>query len=630
MASIPLLCNICPKRPDFSDISHLLTHVGSKGHLSHYFKAQVRSRQDATIRQQLEIYDCWYAKHQIEKLLSQRMVLKESKDTRTKPRGIRKSLNSSSVQKNPSKATIAVRESLPASPLENFIDPQLSQTHYSSKETLSQDSPLVTTSERSNKLASEHRTHIPTMQQHPVSYPFPKDLPKKSKKNILSFSEAEDDIDAGNGSDHDCLRTQSPFKSTYPDPIALVDQASISLPGFTLTPRKENTHREQSEKMGSEDNSAVPEVGLTQSPKLKGAHYPGMSLFDSASIEAQRKRNQKKNISIMAQMELNSIEVEPLERIYWPEGNLKKERIITGMVESSPIKEDTPRPKRQRQAAKRIPLDNLNANAPRESGRRRGRKPSSRTEMLQDAELGDLSKHSVALLDFPSLDLATSQCRPRAVHEKEEEIEWRFGAGGPGNGNIHDFIVFNDELEQQPNYSAQQFGSEPQVVRYGSISNLYSNAEKLESKLLPNGNLGYAFDPSEHHPFSHFNFNILPTGDRLHHSSINSSSISMMNKENIEPVLDSQGRIDDTIINLGSEHNTQRYFSPPEFFDYLPTQMELGGLAGSRFSGSSLNPLNANVQRQKTQNIQYHSNHRASAESELRCHTSSSRRANFR
>lgn len=81
MASIPLLCNICPKEPEFSDISHLLTHVASKGHLSQYHKAQIRSRQDASIREKLTIYDRWYERYQIEKLLSQRMIAKESRET---------------------------------------------------------------------------------------------------------------------------------------------------------------------------------------------------------------------------------------------------------------------------------------------------------------------------------------------------------------------------------------------------------------------------------------------------------------------------------------------------------------------------------------------------------------------
>ena len=79
MASFTLQCTICPKDPTFSDVSHLLTHMGSKGHLSHHFKAQVRSRQDLSVREKLQTYDQWYQKNEIEHLLSQRLNIKESK-----------------------------------------------------------------------------------------------------------------------------------------------------------------------------------------------------------------------------------------------------------------------------------------------------------------------------------------------------------------------------------------------------------------------------------------------------------------------------------------------------------------------------------------------------------------------
>ncbi|KAK4691645.1 hypothetical protein P7C71_g5397, partial [Lecanoromycetidae sp. Uapishka_2] len=98
MASIPLLCNVCPKEPEFSDISHLLTHVASKGHLSQCHKAQIRGRQDATIREKLATYDRWYEDYQIEKLLSERMIAKESKDSNgRKASGNAKSSSAASV-----------------------------------------------------------------------------------------------------------------------------------------------------------------------------------------------------------------------------------------------------------------------------------------------------------------------------------------------------------------------------------------------------------------------------------------------------------------------------------------------------------------------------------------------------
>lgn len=78
-ASIPLRCNICPKKPGFSDISHLLTHIASKAHLSTYYKIKVRSGQEDASRLVIDEYDAWYARYRIEDLMSERMNLKEHK-----------------------------------------------------------------------------------------------------------------------------------------------------------------------------------------------------------------------------------------------------------------------------------------------------------------------------------------------------------------------------------------------------------------------------------------------------------------------------------------------------------------------------------------------------------------------
>lgn len=79
MSSKLLTCIICPKRPDFSDSSHLLTHVSSKGHLSHLHKLQVRSHQEIAAGHQLALYNQWYQEHDLGHLLSERMQQKNGK-----------------------------------------------------------------------------------------------------------------------------------------------------------------------------------------------------------------------------------------------------------------------------------------------------------------------------------------------------------------------------------------------------------------------------------------------------------------------------------------------------------------------------------------------------------------------
>lgn len=75
--SIPLLCHICPKKPTFSDVSHLLTHISSKSHLAARFKLQLSD--DASHQQALLHFDEWAEHYGINKLLKNRQDAKELK-----------------------------------------------------------------------------------------------------------------------------------------------------------------------------------------------------------------------------------------------------------------------------------------------------------------------------------------------------------------------------------------------------------------------------------------------------------------------------------------------------------------------------------------------------------------------
>lgn len=89
-AAVPLLCSLCPKNPQFSDISHLLTHISSKGHLSCRFKLQIRCQADPEARSQLDAYDAWYADNCLEELLAERLATKEQKNTLKRMRSFQK------------------------------------------------------------------------------------------------------------------------------------------------------------------------------------------------------------------------------------------------------------------------------------------------------------------------------------------------------------------------------------------------------------------------------------------------------------------------------------------------------------------------------------------------------------
>lgn len=77
---IPLVCWVCPRTPGFSDVSHLLTHIASKGHLHHETQTKLRSHQDFTSAIALQQYEQWYQAHGIETLLVERMKAKQAKE----------------------------------------------------------------------------------------------------------------------------------------------------------------------------------------------------------------------------------------------------------------------------------------------------------------------------------------------------------------------------------------------------------------------------------------------------------------------------------------------------------------------------------------------------------------------
>ncbi|RDA83281.1 hypothetical protein CP532_3706 [Ophiocordyceps camponoti-leonardi (nom. inval.)] len=77
---IPLLCIVCPDAPRFSDVSHLLTHIASKGHLHHETQTKLKSHQDLAATALLQQYEQWYSDNGIEVLLVERMQVKQKKE----------------------------------------------------------------------------------------------------------------------------------------------------------------------------------------------------------------------------------------------------------------------------------------------------------------------------------------------------------------------------------------------------------------------------------------------------------------------------------------------------------------------------------------------------------------------
>ncbi len=620
MASIPLLCNICPKHPDFSDISHLLTHVSSKGHLSHYFKAQVRSRQEPQFLQKLEAYDRWYDQHHIEKLLSQRMVLKESKGINNNTRNASSRLSASSKLAKDTKksgrveATIHHRRSQVKD--EDVIDPQLSQAQPTPamasipKQSYPPDVPMP-------DLPSQHRAYAPRMRTWPAASPYKQEPQVPPTRGPQRKPRATRNSQSESGSDSEQLFFRSPTKSIYPDPSTLSGLPQMGT--FRSSPPIAGHGQDrQTNELDHEEPIPAPEdAESTQSPKLKGICWPGMDIFDSASPEAQRQRNQKKDDSILKQMELNSLVVEPLEQIYWPEGNLKKERLITGMVESSPLKEETPKPRRRRTTRDKGVLKNASTNNPRATKTLGFPKLSYPREDSHPADLGDLSKRALAMLDSPSPAYLT-QAHLHADPAEDDNVEWELTAGDSKIGRKRRFVVYDDDAtEDELEQSKETIGGKPRVADYPYLHRPYSQPTTNQSPGFSDPNLGISFPMSGNFHSSHgLGYGMVASNGRdldrqCYGLPQNVHSSSTVNKENIEPVLNSSGRIEDGASQVHNGRSSQRYFSvtggyAPEFYDTLPPHMIFGGWSGSRLSGSSFNPLNPSAQHHQVKQPYQH------------------------
>lgn len=120
----------------------------------------------------------------------------------------------------------------------------------------------------------------------------------------------------------------------------------------TIPLRRNHRRRVHSRSTIEEDEEfdELDQPSQQDASKLKGVLWPGMNMFDSATPDMRRKRNQKKATSVVEHLETMSQTVEATELIFSPSGSLRRARTISGQPDSDsePLKgEDTP-PKKRR------------------------------------------------------------------------------------------------------------------------------------------------------------------------------------------------------------------------------------------------------------------------------------------
>lgn len=319
---MPLHCNICPKKPDFSDTSHLLTHVSSKQHLANQFKIKVRSSADINAKRDLDAYEHWYNKWNLDELLNERLSQKERRGrgggNSTARRGsggefqwlhpisvplLTNSViaTASSSRSTPS-ATFAPAPRRAQNLRNNILDPQL---------------------DRIIKIEPDSRPATPVY------------IPTLDTSTLHRYGQPYQQWPIPYGHTPSQIGTSNSYGSEYDD-----DNADDGCYSYLASRSRRNVRRRTSDDFSSE---ADYDFAPNDSSRLKGEVWPGMDIFDSATPEMRRRRNQKKDTSVLEQLQLASETILPTELVFDADGDLKQEREITGEpnIEGNPLPGET-------------------------------------------------------------------------------------------------------------------------------------------------------------------------------------------------------------------------------------------------------------------------------------------------
>lgn len=576
MSSAVLKCIICPKKPKFSDTSHLLTHVSSKGHLSHYFKLQVKSHQEPEAGDLLSAYDEWYKDNNLAGLLSDRMLIKEAKKGRNHDRS---SLLSTLPTKNPKQnsstrsATLVAPQ--PKSSIPDYLDPRLCQPYQSSNTCdINQRAPRVTNSVPevvTSTSTSLHTQRWPKAEQA-SSWFQPQNANGWKVESQSSVS--EEDMSPlvrrrrpWNGPSRTSdLSLGRKYRPISPDPF--VDDTTSDYAMYDQDCDYEDDEEEEGREM----------------TKLKGILWPGMDIFDSATEEMRKKRNQKKDGTILKQMEKTSESVEPTEMVFSPSGTLRKERLISGMVDdSSPLKGETPIPKRRVTRPRRPPLARSNPNTLNMA--MHVRKNAQDYSRRQTVSLEDLSRQTLPFLESsPANHHNSLPCFDTRYLSGDSDFNMTYA--DMGQKIRRGFAVFNDGNDHRSSTSRGR-GAMPNVSTTGNSRKPYHGP--FEG---PPASLKFQPRASSRGKGSKGKFRSsgLP--------SVGDTTLPV-GKENIEPLLHSNGRVDTQGESMGwideypiaahEQHPSQLYYG-------ANSRPGLGGTFGGADSfGYSSNPLSYSI-----------------------------------
>ncbi|KAM0332404.1 hypothetical protein ACHAQA_002684 [Verticillium albo-atrum] len=245
-ANFPLVCYLCDNEPKYSDVSHLLTHLLSRGHARAKGNIEVRSHipGDTEAAEKFAAFQKWQDDNGIGALLSERFLDKNNK------------------KKEKDRVEAAKRK--------RFLDQQSA----SSKKRKDTFLPSVQADFLDDfNMAPKIQTRGSGGPVHLESHDGNVGLGFLASQNLAYLEPADKDSDNHRIAD---LMDGSDMISEY----------------------------------ASDDNDVMHRV-----PELKGQFWPGMHLFDSATEENRKKRNQRKDESVLKRMRIGSDAVNPREMV---------------------------------------------------------------------------------------------------------------------------------------------------------------------------------------------------------------------------------------------------------------------------------------------------------------------------
>ncbi|KAJ5717421.1 hypothetical protein N7488_003067 [Penicillium malachiteum] len=501
MDATMLQCIICPGQPRFSDASHLLTHIASKAHLSFYFKLQVRSHQETDATELLAEYDDWYSTNSLAQLLSDRMTSKE--DRKKKRKSQTKIKNEPDVQPqlpqrcsrrfNPPKVEEQSFQTVDSFP--DYLDPRLAgsptgQQHDSNI----QETPLYPSYITPATPTPTSAIAVPDMHtEMPVEARL--QLGLASAMDALTHNEGHGQFDGGTGNLYGAL------PETPKAPRARRRRSTMSTMGHDMA----DPFLDDSMQTGGSNDIDAEKERADEMARLKGILWPGMDIFDSATQQMRRKRNQKKDQNVLKMMEMTSLQVEPTELIFSPTGILRKQRVISGNVEDdTPLKGETPIPKRRPPRPRKDALRRLDPNGTRAQDRKGVRKPAHNTRTRRGFDIYDDAYAGSPTRSPPRFNGGMKTCKPSYSNDDSElGLAAQAFSKRPRNG----FRIYADEGDQASSSFKDQFA-------YSKVSRDTLTPARLHL-------------------------------DRKTDSGIHGGKFSQpaTDKENIEPIMTAQGRI---------------------------------------------------------------------------------------